>query len=78
VTVPEWLTKSENYAPGADKDDFLDKSILALLGLIARVRAQDARPPGKWRVNAFFKALFTLALIVFVSLSREFAFLFTA
>ncbi|MDR3278774.1 MAG: energy-coupling factor transporter transmembrane protein EcfT [Oscillospiraceae bacterium] len=75
--MPEWLTKSENYTPRADRDTFLGKSIIALLGLFARVRAQDARAPRKWRVNAFFKALFTLALIVFVSLSREFAFLFT-
>jgi cobalt/nickel transport system permease protein len=76
--MPEWLTKSENYTPQRDKDTFLDKSILSLFSLIAKIRAQDERGRGLFGVNAFFQLVFTLALIVFVSLAREFAFLFAA
>ncbi|MDR0861824.1 MAG: energy-coupling factor transporter transmembrane protein EcfT [Oscillospiraceae bacterium] len=77
--MPEWLLQSENYAPRADKDTFLSKSILALLGLISKIRAQDtAAAPTRYAVNPFFKLVFTLTLAVLVSLTREFAFLFAA
>jgi cobalt/nickel transport system permease protein len=73
--MPEWLQKSENYTPTPDKDTFVNKSILSFLGLIARIKAQDSRPD-KFRVNAFFRVLFTLMLVILISLSRNFAFLY--
>jgi cobalt/nickel transport system permease protein len=76
--MPEWLLKSEDYSPQRDKDSFLDKSILSLFSLIAKIRAQDVNGRGMFGVDAFFQLIFTLALIVFVSLAREFAFLFAA
>jgi cobalt/nickel transport system permease protein len=76
--MPEWLKRSEAYAPGGDKDTFINKSILSLLRLISQIRAQDGAGAAKNRVDPFFRVIFTLALIALVSLSRETAFLFAA
>ena len=73
--MPEWLIKSESYEPAGDKDTFVDKSILSLLRLIARIKARGGGR-NLFYVDAFFKVLFTLLLIVLLSLSRNFTFLF--
>jgi cobalt/nickel transport system permease protein len=72
--MPEWLTQKENYSPQSDRDTFINKSILSFLGIVALVRAQDARE--KFSVNPFFRVLFTLMLVVLISLSRSTAFLY--
>lgn len=73
--MPEWLQKAENYTPLTDKDTFVNKSILSFIGLLSRIRAQD-KLEDRFGVNAFFRVLFTLMLIVFVSLSRTFGFIY--
>lgn len=72
--MPEWLLKNENYTPVKDKDSFINKSILSLFGLIARIKAQDSKPKDMFDVQAVFRVLFTLLLIVLLSLSRSFTF----
>jgi cobalt/nickel transport system permease protein len=37
--IPEWLLKNEEYTPIKDKDTFINKSILSLFSLIARIRS---------------------------------------
>lgn len=73
--MPEWLQHPESYAPPEDKDSFVNKSILSFIGLIAHIKAQDCKPD-IFKVNAFFRVLFTLMLVVFVSLSKSFAFIY--
>jgi ABC-type cobalt transport system, permease component CbiQ and related transporters len=77
-SVPEWLLKDENYNPQADKDTFINKSILSLFGLLSKIRLQDTRKTTKHEVNAVFKVAFTFILIVLISLSRGYSFLFVA
>ncbi len=72
--MPEWLLKTENYVPVKDKDTFINKSILSLFGLIARIKTQDSKPNELFDVQAVLRVLFTLMLIVLLSLSRSFAF----
>lgn len=72
--MPEWLLTSENYKPASDKDGFINKSILSVFGLLSRIRAQDSKPNELFGVQAVFRVLFTLLLIVLLSLSRSFAF----
>lgn len=72
--MPEWLIKSEDYAPVKDKDTFINKGILSLFGLIARIKAQDQRPQDLFYVQAVFRVLFTLLLVVLLSLTRSFGF----
>jgi cobalt/nickel transport system permease protein len=76
--MPEWLLKGENYIPQSDKDTFLNKSILSLLGVISLIRAQDGQMKDIFKVDAFFRLLFTLALVVMVSMSRTSDFVFVA
>lgn len=72
--MPEWLTTTENYTPVQDKDTFINKSVLSMFSLIARIKAQDQRPKDLFFVQPAFRVLFTLLLVVLLSLSRSFAF----
>ncbi|MDR0817696.1 MAG: energy-coupling factor transporter transmembrane protein EcfT [Clostridiales Family XIII bacterium] len=74
--MPEWLLTRENYIPETDKDTFINKGILALLRLLAVMRAQDARGYGRFHVDAHFRLACSLLLILFVSLTRQFSFVF--
>ena len=71
--MPEWLLKTEQYSPKADQDTFVNKSILALLYAIAKIKTQSGKKDG-YTINAVFKIAFTLLLIILLSLSRSFPF----
>ena len=73
--MPEWLKKNEGYEPIESRDAFINKSILSFMGLIARIKAQEGRKD-RFRVNAFFRLLFTLMLVAFISVSRTFSFIY--
>ena len=72
VKIPEWLLKTEQYSPPADRDTFVNKSILAFLHTLAKVRAQSEND--LWNIHAVFKVIFTIVLILLVSLSGSFSF----
>lgn len=72
--MPEWLLKSENYAPEADKDTFINKSILSLLKVLSKIRAQSGYKEDKLFVSPVFKLLFTLLYIVLLSVSQSFTY----
>jgi cobalt/nickel transport system permease protein len=74
--MPEWLAKTEEYTVNAGRDTFIDKSILALFGVIARLRLGGAERVSK--TDAAFRVFFTLALIVATALAREFSSVFVA
>lgn len=71
--MPEWLLKDENYIPESDKDTFINKSILSLLSILSRIRAQSVYKNDN--VNATFKVAFTFMLILMISLASNFAFI---
>lgn len=73
--MPEWLLKKDSYIPPSKKDAFINKSILSILNTLTRFRIQTEYKSSKVTINAFLKILFTILLITFVSLSRQFAFL---
>ena len=58
--MPEWLLKSENYAPVSDKDTFINKSILSFLKLISKIRAQSSYEKDKLFVSPVFKLVFNI------------------
>lgn len=76
--MPEWLLKDENYIPQPDKDTFINKSILSLLGLLSRIRAQSEYRADKFGVNAVFKVAFTVLLVALISISGSFTFVMIA
>lgn len=73
--MPEWLLKEENYIPLSDKDTFINKSILSLLDVISRIRAQSHYAAGKFDASAVLKVFFTFVLILLLSLSGSFTFI---
>lgn len=75
--MPEWLSKSENYIPQSDKDTFVNKSILSLLGVISRIKAQDVNKSSRFKVNVNLNVVFTFVLVVLLSISRSFLFVIT-
>ena len=74
--MPEWLLKSENYAPISDKDTFINKSILSFLKLISKIRGQSGYEKDKLFVSPVFKLIFTLLYIVLLSVSQNFTYLY--
>ncbi|MEL4106598.1 energy-coupling factor transporter transmembrane component T [Oscillospiraceae bacterium WX1] len=72
--MPEWLLTSEQYEPVKDKDTFINKSILSMIGLIARIKAQDSRGRDLFGVNPVVAVFMTFLLVVLVSLVRYFSF----
>lgn len=71
--MPEWLINEENYKNGNDKDSFLQKSILSMLSILSRVRAQEAGSD-KFYVHTVLRLLFTIMLLVVLSASKSFTF----
>lgn len=76
ISMPEWLLKSENYAPLSDRDTFVNKSILSFLGLLSKIRAQSGYDKDKLFVSPVFKLAFTLLYIVLLSVSQSFSYLY--
>jgi len=77
-SIPEWMLESEEYLPPKDKESFINKSVLSLFGVLSKLRIQDNHTQNRFVVNAFFKLLFTLLLVLLISLSQGFSFVFIA
>lgn len=75
--MPDWILRSEEYAPRADADGFIDKSILSVLGVLAKIRnrAGDRKEDRGPAVHPAVKLALSLLLILLVSLSRSIYFL---
>jgi len=72
--MPAWLLQDENYLAQSDKDTFIDKSILSLLSVLAKIRLQDGHKPRQFYGHPALKIAVTLLLITLLSLSKSFAF----
>jgi cobalt/nickel transport system permease protein len=76
--MPEWLLRKDNYIPLKDKDAFINKSILSILGVLTRFRLQTGYKENKFGVNALVKLISTFLLIILVSLTKSFTFVLVA
>ncbi|ETA80929.1 energy-coupling factor transporter transmembrane component T family protein [Youngiibacter fragilis] len=72
--MPEWLIKEEDYVPDRDKDGFIGKSILSILGILSRIKSQGRENEGKYIIDANLKVIFTFILALMVSLAKNFTF----
>ena len=72
--MPEWLMSQENYNSKQDKDTFVNKSILSLLTLLSKIKAQSGHKEDMFKINATFKVAFTLLTVLLVALTRSFTF----
>jgi cobalt/nickel transport system permease protein len=68
---PEWLCRPEGYSPEADRDGFLEKSILSFLSVLAslRNRAGEGVEARKSSVHPSLRLASSFLLILLVSLS---------
>lgn len=74
-SVFSWLSVQEDYEPPKDRDQFVDKSILSMLGMIGKLKSKDSEKRKKQKVNATIQVAFTFAFLILISLSRNIYFL---
>ena len=72
--MPQWILKEENYSPLPDRDTFINKSILSIFSILARIKTQGAATEGKYSVNAVFRVAFTFLLLILLSVSQSASF----
>lgn len=75
--MAEWLFKEDNYVPPKDKDKFIDKTIFSVLKVLSNVKKEN---PKEYKnklelLNPIVKLLFSLVIIIFISLSRDINFI---
>ena len=75
MPMPDWLLKDERYAPRADREAFLDRSILSFLGLLSKGRPRGGKEAGTGRMEPLVQVVSVLVVILLVSLTRSPAFL---
>lgn len=73
ASLPSWLSKSEDYQPGRDRDSFIQKTMLSLTGVLARLRMDDG-VTGRLSPSAGCKIACGFVCILLTSLSRNYAF----
>jgi len=72
--MPAWLLQDENYLAQSDKDTYINRSILSLLSVLAKIRRQDGQQTRQFYGHPALKIAVTLLLITLLSLSKSFAF----
>lgn len=70
-----WLSVSEDYHPPKDRDRFVDKSIMSILGIIGKLKSKDSGNRKERKVNATVQVAFTFVFLILISLSRNIQFL---
>lgn len=71
--MPDWLANDEEYTPVSDKDTFINKTVLALLGILSRIKYQGNKTD-IFGLDASLKVVFTILLIAITSISKSFIF----
>ena len=74
--MPLWLLEKEEYEPKGDKDGFLEKSIMGLLGVLARIKSQNLHVAGRYNINTTLKLGFTLLMVIMITSARSYEFTF--
>lgn len=70
--MPEWLLKKDDYIAPSDKDTFINKSILSMLGVISKFTQQNSKKRNALIFNPILLVVSTLLLLVMLSVSRSF------
>ena len=67
----DWLLQKDKYAPKQDRDIFLSRNILTIVGILSNLRRKK-NDSNSWiyNVNIFLKIIFTLMFVISLSLTR--------
>ncbi len=76
LKLPAWIRQEENYAPSADRDFFISRSLLRLMGVLFQIRKQADRQAGS-RGLAAGSLFFALLLVVLIVSTQQSVFLLT-
>lgn len=68
----DWLLKKDDYVPKADKDSFIDKTIVGLLSILSLIkRSNKVSNSFMYKLNPSIKLIFTIINIIFLSMSKN-------
>jgi cobalt/nickel transport system permease protein len=73
TTLPSWLAQTDPYRPPEDRDRFIDKSLRGISSVLGKIKESAATP--RPRGSALVRLLFTLEVIVLISVSRNVSFI---
>ncbi len=71
--LPQWLIKTEAYAPSRDSAPFIQKSIITLLRILSRIHAQNAKAH-IIQANPVIKMLYTFLFVLLLSMTGSLSF----
>ncbi|NMM64644.1 energy-coupling factor transporter transmembrane protein EcfT [Clostridium sp. P21] len=70
--MEDWLLKKDDYTPKADKDSFIDKTILGFLSILSLIKRNNKiNSSFMYKLNPSVKLIFTIANIIFLSMSKN-------
>jgi len=76
--LADWLFEKDEYIPKEDKVKFIDKSIIGFLNILSLIKRKASLSNGYvYSLNPVIKLGFTILIIIFLSLSRSFLFVWT-
>jgi len=71
--MEDWLFKKDEYIPEVDKDRFIDKSIMGILGILSLIKRNNKISNNFiYKLNPFLKLTFTVLNIILISMSKSF------
>lgn len=71
--MPSWLTTSEQYRPGRDRDGFVVRNLLQVSSVLALFRLDDGKPT-RISPSTQAKLIFAFGCFLLTSLSRNYLF----
>ena len=74
--VPEWLSAKDNYIPKEEKNLYIEKSIFSLIKIISIIRQNKNQDKLVYSINPTLKVVSIIVMILCVSISRSFIYLF--
>ncbi|MBR3722003.1 MAG: energy-coupling factor transporter transmembrane protein EcfT [Selenomonadaceae bacterium] len=74
MILPDWVLRDENYEPKEDRDDFISRSLLRIMGALSTLHAQGVRNPPQY-VSAVFSMGLSLLVVILTAASHGGAFL---
>jgi len=74
--VPEWLLVKDNYIPKEEKNLYIEKSIFSLIKIISIIRQNKNQDKLVYSINPTLKVVSIIVMILCVSISRSFIYLF--
>lgn len=73
--MEDWLFKKDDYIPKADKDRFIDKSIIGILHTLSLIKRNNQISSNfMYKLNPALKLTFTILNIILISMSQSFTY----